>query len=46
MEQENQEMKPAAILTAAAICAATAAASCAVTTEEDVMPAGKWTFYP
>ena len=39
-------MKPAAIFTAAAICAATAAASCAVTTEEDVMPAGKWTFYP
>ena len=39
-------MKPAAIFTAAAICAATAAASCAVTTEEEVLPAGKWTFYP
>ncbi|MBR6241383.1 MAG: glycoside hydrolase family 127 protein, partial [Lentisphaeria bacterium] len=39
-------MKPAAILTAAAICAATAAASCAVTTEEEVLPAGKWTLYP
>ena len=39
-------MKPAAILTAAAICAATAAASCAITTEEEVLPAGKWTLYP
>ena len=39
-------MKPAAILTAAAICAATAAASCAVTTEAEVLPAGKWTLYP
>ena len=43
-EQENPDMKPAAFLAAAAICAV--AASCNSADVETVAPAGKWTIYP
>ena len=43
-EQETQDMKPAAIIAAAALCAV--AASCKSAGIEPNPPAGKWTFYP
>ena len=48
MNQENQEMKHAAVFAAAAICAAaaTAAVSCATADDQPAATPGKLTFYP